>query len=206
VTEEDLKKVEPPSTDTMEIAQFVKISDIDPLFYDASYFAVPETAGRKAYRLLVDTMERSGYAAVAKVGMHRREYIVVIRPREHGLTLHTMYYPNEVRSVPEYGATDHVDVKPQEIALAEQLVKKLAAPFNPEQYQDEYQRRLLELVESKSEGKQPEGVPKKRMAPVIDLMTALQNSLSSAQRGKKPAVSEKAEPGKRRQPKRARAS
>lgn len=140
VSDAELKKVEPQSTDTMEITQFVKISDIDPLYYDASYFAVPETPGRKAYQLLVNTMERSGFAAVAKVGMHRREYIVVIRPRENGLTLHTMYYPNEVRSVPEYGSTEHIEVRPQEIDLAEQLVKRLAAPFQPEKYQDEYQK------------------------------------------------------------------
>src|SRR5579862_5126100 len=145
VTDQELKKVEPQSTDSMEISEFVKIADIDPLFYDASYFAVPETPGRKAYKLLVETMEKSGYAAIAKVGMHRREYLVVIRPRENGLTLHTMYYPNEVRSVPEYGATDHVEIKPREIELARQLVKQLAGAFHPERYQDEYQQRLLEL-------------------------------------------------------------
>jgi len=199
VTDAELKKVEPQSTDTMEITEFVKIADIDPLFYDASYFAVPETPGRKAYKLLVETMERSGFAAVAKVGMHRREYIVVIRPRENGLTLHTMYYPNEVRSVPEYGATDHAQVKPQEIELAEQLVKKLAGPFQPKRYEDEYQKRLMELVESKAEGKQPAGTPKKRMAPVIDLMSALQKSLHTAAAAKKPAEKEKAARPRRKQ-------
>lgn len=199
VTDQELKKVEPQSTDTMEITEFVKIKDIDPLYYDASYFAVPETPGRKAYRLLVDTMEKSGYAAIAKVGMHRREYLVVIRPRQNGLTLHTMYYPNEVRSVPEYGAADHVEIKPREVELAEQLVRQLAGPFHPERYQDEYQKRLMNLVESKAEGKQPEGAPKKRMAPVIDLMSALQKSLNTAQAAqKKPAARAKTEKRKRR--------
>ncbi len=198
VTDDEMKKIEPPSTDTIEITQFVKISDIDPLFYDASFLAVPETPGRKAYKLLVETMEQSGFAAVAKVGMHRREYIVVIRPRDHGLTLHTMFYPNEVRSVPEYGVQDQVDVKPQEIELAEQLVKKLAGPFKPEQYQDEYQKRVLEMVESKTEGKQPAGAPRKRMAPVIDLMSALQKSLNAATAEKKPISKEKTSAKRRR--------
>lgn len=161
----------------MEITEFVKISDIDPLYYESSYYAVPEEPGKKAYYLLVSTMEKSGYAALAKVGMHRREYIVVIRPRENGLTLHTMYYPNEVRKLPEYGATDHVQIKPQEVELAEQLVKKLAAPFRPQQYEDEYRRRLLKLIEAKKEGKTIAEAPKKKLAPVIDLMQALQKSL-----------------------------
>lgn len=210
VTDQELKKVEPQSTDTMDIAEFVKIADIDPLYYDASYFAVPEPPGRKAYRLLIETMQRAGYAALAKVGMHRREYMVIIRPREGGLTLHTMYYPNEIRNVPEYGSTDRVEIKPQEIDLAEQLVKRLAGPFHPERYQDEYQRRLLELVEAKSEGKQPEGAPKKRMAPVIDLMAALQKSLGQAKasgpgKEKKPPAPEKPAAAKRK-PKRRTAA
>lgn len=192
VTDEEFKKIEPRSTGTMEIAEFVKINDIDPLYYEASYYAVPEEPGKKAYRLLIDTMEKSGYAALAKVGMHRREYMVVIRPRENGLTLHTMYYPNEVRKIPEYGAADHIQIKAQEVELAEQLVKKLAAPFHPERYQDEYRSRLLEMVEAKSEGKPVEGTPHRRMAPVIDLMQALQKSLGEASASKKPASRAKA--------------
>ncbi|PYT15560.1 MAG: Ku protein [Acidobacteria bacterium] len=188
ITDEEVKKIAPPSTDTMEISEFVKIRDIDPLYYESSYYALPEEAGKKAYQLLLGTMEKSGYAALAKVGMHRREYIVVIRPREHGLTLHTMYYPNEVRAVQGYGATDQVKLKPQEIELAEQLIKKLAAPFQPDRYQDEYRKHLLELVEAKSAGKRIEGEPKRRKAPVIDLMQALQKSLSQSAAAKKPAA------------------
>jgi DNA end-binding protein Ku len=203
VTDEEMKKIEPRSTDTMEITEFVKISDIDPLYYESSYYAIPEEAGKKPYRLLVETMEKAGYAALAKVGMHRREYIVVIRPNENGLTLHTMYYPGEVRKIPEYGATDQVQVKPQEVELAEQLVKKLAAPFHPERYEDEYKKRVLELVEAKAEGKQVEGAPKQKMAPVIDLMQALQKSLGDVA-AKKPAA--RAKPARRVQKPRRRAS
>jgi DNA end-binding protein Ku len=99
-----------------------------------------------------------------------------------------MYYPEEVRKVPEYGAQDHIQIKPQEIELAEQLVKKLAAPFHPERYEDEYKKRVMELVEAKTEGKQMEGEPKRRMAPVIDLMQALQKSLGETGAKKKPAT------------------
>lgn len=178
VEDPEIKKIAPPSTDTMEILQFAKLSEVDPLYYDASYYAVPESAGRKAYKLMVETIEKAGYAAVAKVGMHQREYIVIIRSRENGLTLHTMYYPNEVREVPEYGKNDHTKVSAQEIQLAEQLVKSLAAPFDPNRYEDEYQKRLLELVEAKAEGKTVKGTPHRKKAPVIDLMEALKKSLS----------------------------
>lgn len=183
-TEAEIRKIAPPSTDTMEITEFVKIRDIDPLYFDASYYAVPEKAGAKSYQLLIDTLEKSGYAALAKVGMHRREYVVVIRPRENGLTLHTMYYPNEIRALPEYGKQPKVKVTAQEIALAEQLVKSLAAPFHPDRYQDDYQRRVLELVEAKDAGKQLKGEPARRKAPVIDLMQALKQSLAA----KRPAA------------------
>lgn len=190
VQDEEIKKIAPASTDTMEIQQFVKLSDVDPLYFDASYYALPEDPGRKAYKLMTQTMERAGYAAVAKVGMHQREYIVVIRPREGGLTLHTIYYPNEVRAVPEYGKSEGVEVKPQEIQLAEQLVKSLAGKFEPQRYEDEYQKRLLELVEAKSEGKTVEGAPRKKVAPVVDLMQALRNSLAQVEKKpeRKPAA------------------
>lgn len=182
VEDEEIKKIAPASTDTMDIQQFVKLSDVDPLYFDTSYYAVPEDPGRKAYQLLVKTMEKTGYAAIAKVGMHQREYVVIIRPRENGLTLHTVYYPNEVREVPEYGKTDHVEIKPQEIQLAEQLVRNLAGPFEPQQYEDEYQKRLLHLVEAKAEGRTVQGTQHRKMAPVVDLMQALQKSLAAAER------------------------
>lgn len=188
--DQEIKKIAPPSTGSMEIEQFVKLNEVDPLYFDASYYAVPEDPGRKAYKLMVETMEKSGYAAVAKVAMHQREYIVIIRPRDGGLTLHTMYYPNEVREVPEYGKTGDVDVKPQEIQLAEQLVKSLSGAFEPQRYEDEYQKRLLELVEAKGEGRSLQPTPQGRKAPVVDLMQALQKSLAAVEKKpqRKPAV------------------
>ena len=180
VTDEELRKMAPRSTETMEISEFVKIGDIDPIYFDTSYYVVPEPAGKKPYQLLVEAMEKSGYAAIAKVGMHRREYVVVIRPRAHGLTLHTMHYPNEVRSVREYGARDKATTKPKEVELAEQLVKKLAGPFKPEQYEDEYRSRILKLLEAKANGKSVKPEAHKKMAPVVDLMAALRKSVGQS--------------------------
>jgi DNA end-binding protein Ku len=189
VTDEDLKNVAPPSSESMEILEFVQLKEIDPLFFDASYYATPEEPGRRAYQLLLETMQKTGYAAIAKVAMHNREYTVVIRPREDGLTLHTIYYANEVRAIPEYGQTKNTEVKAQEIQLAEQLVKSLAASFDPEKYEDAYQKRLSDMIEAKREGKAVKETKGKKLAPVIDLMAALQRSLNQAGTEKKPAAS-----------------
>ncbi len=186
VEDDELKKIAPSSTETMEILEFVKLDEIDPLYFDASYYIVPEDPGKKAYQLLLETMKRTGFAALAKVGMHQREYTVVIRPKAEGLTMHTMYYEDEVRAVPEYGRQTDVELKPQEIQLAEQLVASLASPFEPAKYHDEYQKRVLELIEAKGEGMQVTATPQRKLAPVIDLMTALQKSLNLADQ-KKPA-------------------
>jgi DNA end-binding protein Ku len=189
ITEDDLKNVAPESSEAMEILEFVQLNEIDPLYFDASYYATPEEPGRRAYQLLLETMQKTGYAAMAKIAMHQREYTVVIRPKEDGLTLHTIYYANEVRAIPEYGQTKNTEVKPQEIQLAEQLVKSLAAPFDPEKYDDAYQKRLTAMIDAKREGKSVKETKGKKLAPVIDLMAALQRSLNQAGTEKKPASS-----------------
>ena len=179
VEDEEIKKIAPPSARTMEILEFVNLADIDPLYYETSYLAVPEEPGRKPYRLLVETMEESGRAAIAKVAMHQREYIVIIRPRAHGLTLHTMYYADEVRDVPEYGQTDDVKVKAEEVKLAKQLVDSLTGDFEPKKYHDEYQERLKALVDAKLKGREVATAPEPQLAPVIDMMEALKRSLAA---------------------------
>ncbi|MGH9356663.1 MAG: Ku protein, partial [Terriglobia bacterium] len=103
VEDQEIKKLAPDKAETMDITEFVPLAEIDPLYYDASYFAVPEKPGQKAYGLLVRTMEETGKAALATVVMHQREYVVAIRTRDHGLTLHTLYFADEIRQVSEYG-------------------------------------------------------------------------------------------------------
>ena len=198
VEDEDVKKIAPPSASTMEIQAFVKLSDVDPLYMDASYYMVPEDAGRKAYQLLVKTMEESGRAAIAKLAMHQREYTVLVRPREHGLTLHTLYFADEVRSLPEYGQKDQVQVKPEEIKLAKQLVESLAGEFEPQKYHDEYRERLKALIDAKLQGQEVAVSPQPQLAPVIDMMEALKKSLAArpAPSGKAPAHVEASDAGK----------
>ena len=200
IEDEEIKKIAPQSQETMEILEFVKLDEVDPIFFDTSYYATPEEPGRRAYQLLLETMRKTGFAAIAKLAMHQREYTVIIRPREEGLTLHSIYYANEVRAIPEYGQTRGTEVKPQEIQLAEQLVQSLAAPFEPEKYEDAYQKRLTEMLEAKREGRTVKETKTRKLAPVIDLMAALQKSLGDGAE-KKPAGRST---GKARQPKRRR--
>ena len=121
----ELRELEPPSSTTMEILQFVKLDQVDPIYFETSYFSVPEEAGRRGYALLLETMEQLKIAALAKVTLHRRERAVIIRPYESGLVLHTIYYPNEIHEVPGYGSNNPTNLKKQEIAMAEQFAKEL---------------------------------------------------------------------------------
>ena len=176
-TEEELGRAEPESAHTMEILGFVKLSEVDPLYFDASYYVTPEDAGVKGYRLLREAMQKSGYAAVAKVTMYNREYVVIIRAREKGLTLHTMFYSNEIRQASETGA-DKTDVKEAERSLAMQLIDSLAAPFHPEKYHDVYQEGLRTLIDAKAKGQDVVVSTPTVQAPPVDLMAALKQSLA----------------------------
>ena len=189
VEDDEIKKITPPSGKNMELLAFVKQSEIDPLYYDASYFAVPEDAGRKAYQLLYRALEDTGKVGLAQLSMHQREYTVFIRPQAHGLTLHTMYFANEIRAVPEYGKTDEIKLKPQEVKLAEQLVESLSEHFQPQKYHDEFQDRLKALIDAKLKGREVAAAPEPKLAPVIDMMDALKKSLAAASSvPKKPPV------------------
>lgn len=180
VEPEELKKLQPTSSTAMEILQFVKLSEVDPVYFETSYFSVPEEGGARAYALLLKAMEDMGYAAIAKITLHQRERTAIIRPYQNGLILHTIYYPNEIHEVKDYGKTDADHVKKQELDLAEQFAKTLEKPFHPEQFHDEYSERVEELIESKRKGKAgPRPEKPQKLAPVIDLMSALKKSLAT---------------------------
>jgi DNA end-binding protein Ku len=187
-TEEELENIEPESARTMEILEFGKLEEIDPLYFDSSYYAAPEEAGSRAYHLLFEAMKKSGYAGIAKVTMHSRENIVIIRAAEKGLTLHTMFYSNEIRSAAEFGNVDKVELKEQERTMAVQLIENLAAPFQPEKYHDTYQEGLRTLISAKAEGQDVIAPPHLSQPPAIDLMAALKQSLSET---KRPAAEKK---------------
>jgi DNA end-binding protein Ku len=181
----ELKRIRPKSSKQMEILQFTKLSEIDPIYFETSYLAVPEEGGAKAYALLLKTLATMEFAAIAQLTLHQRERTVIIRPYHNGLAFHSMYYPNEIHNAKGYGETNLKNLKKQEVVLAEQFAKTLVKPFHPGDYRDEYQVRVDQLIESKAKG---HGAPKaeegKRMAPVIDLMSALKKSLAATPVGK----------------------
>jgi DNA end-binding protein Ku len=177
VEDEAIKAAAPPTAKTMEILEFVKSDEVDPVYFESSYYMAPDEAGEKAYALLFEALRRTGCMGVAKVAMHNREHIVLIRPGAKGMLLHTMYYRDEVREVEEF-RTDTKAIKEKELGLAISLVEGLVAPFEPEKYSDQYRENLKQLIAAKVEGREVVEVPApEHLAPVVDIMDALKASL-----------------------------
>jgi DNA end-binding protein Ku len=179
---DEIKKITRASARAMDILASVKQSEIDPLFFDSSYFIVPEDAGKKAYELLLKTMEDKDRVAIAKITLHQREYTTFLRPYDHGIALHTMYFANEIRQAPGYGEAENVKLSPQEIKLADQLVDNLSEEFQLRKYHDEFQMRLNALIEAKRKGREIATASHPERAPVIDMMAALKKSLERTAR------------------------
>jgi len=183
VEDEEIKKVAPRTAKTMEVLEFVKASEVDPIFLESSYYLAPDEAGEKPYALLFEALRQSGCVGVAKIAMHNREHIVILRPGARGILLHTMYFPDEIRQVEEF-RTDTSAVKDNELKLAKTLVESLLAPFEPDKYKDNYRENLMAMIQAKVEGKEVvETAAPAHKAPVIDILEALKMSLAE---GKKP--------------------
>ena len=188
IEDEEIKKVAPQTAKVMEIQEFVKADAVDPIYLETSYYMAPDEAGEKPYALLFDALKKSGYMGIAKVTMHNREHVVILRPGANGVLMHTMYFSHEIRKVDEF-RTDLSLVKEKELALAQSLVEALAAEFEPDKYKDSYRENLLQMIESKKEGKEIVATPEPHQEKVVDILEALKASLAVA---KKPAASAKA--------------
>jgi DNA end-binding protein Ku len=187
VEPEEIKKIEPKTAKAMEILEFVKSDDVDPIYFESSYYLVAEEAGKRPYALLAKALEETGYLAIAKLTMHNREYTVILRPYESGMMLHTMYYSDEVREMESFG-TEGIELKEAEVKVAHQLIEALAADFDPDKYHDQFQENLKQLIKARLEGQEVTAVEKpKKLAPVVDLMSALKESLAQMGDKKGPA-------------------
>lgn len=188
----ELKKIQPRSSSVAEIIQFVRISEVDPIYFEASYQLMPEQAGKKACALLVKTMQEMRAGAIAKITIHQHEWTVLVRPYEGGLLLHTLFYPAEIHMERGFGQNSVKGLTKQEVRLGEQFARGLLKPFRPSDFKDEYRARVEQLIESKSNGHRvPARQKTKNLAPVVDLMSALKQSLA-----KRPAVEAKEKPRK----------
>ncbi|MGA8030519.1 MAG: Ku protein [Bryobacteraceae bacterium] len=185
VEPEELKSIAPKTSSGMEIQEFVQLADIDPVYFETSYYVAPEEAGEKAYALLYRSMQQTGLVAIAQFAMHNREHAVVLRPGKTGLLAHTMFYASEVRADEEYRANITV-LSEKELDLAQTLVHSLEAPFQPEKYHDTYREKLESMLARKVHG-QPIAAPEapQKPAAVVDIADALRRSLANL---KKPAA------------------
>jgi len=191
VEDDELEQMAPRSSRVMEVREFVPTAEIDPVYLDASYYVVPETAGEKPYTLLFEALRRSGHAAVAQWTSHSREHLVLLRPGRFGLLLHTLFYADEVRALDEF-RTEAEWMTPRELELAGLLVQALAARFEPTKYRDTYRENLRTMLDAKIRG---EELKRDVVAPVpvavLDILEGLKASLA---RAKKPAAEARRSP------------
>lgn len=186
VEQEDLEKIEPASSKTIDVQEFVKLEEVDPVYFNTSYYLVPEGAGTRAYHLLKQVLEEAKYVGIARIVLHQREHAVIVRPGMGGIMLHTMYYPDEIRVAEDFGeeaGKAGPTVTKKELEMGEMFVKSLAAKFEPEKYHDQYRKNVETLLKAKAEGQTVTAPEQPTVAPVMDLMAALKASLE--QKGKR---------------------
>ena len=195
----ELEKIAPKASADMQIVEFVHFNDIDPVYLETSYYIAPDRGGEKPYALLFETLRKTGYAAIGEFVMHRRDQIIILRPGHHGLIGHTLFYEDEVKRENEYHAEAKL-IGGKEMDLAVKLVEALAAEFEPARFKDAYRERLREAISSKIDrGAVTEAPAEEPARPVVDIMAALQESLT---RARKPVAREDQAPAAKK-PKRA---
>jgi DNA end-binding protein Ku len=197
LTEEDMSELPLPTTRNIEVVQFCPADQLDPILFNKSYYVEPEAAGTRAYSLLRDALEESGKIAIAQVALRQRESLAILRVREGVLVLETLLWPDEVRT-PDFGfLNDDIEVRPQELRMAESLIESMTVDFDPDEYHDSYREAVLELVEAKTEGRevlQPEA-PQADTGGGSSLADALRASLAAAKGGRLGAVPDQRESG-----------
>jgi DNA end-binding protein Ku len=183
VDPDELASIDVEANRTIDIEEFVDLADIDPVYFEKSYYLVPDGRAEKPYALLVETMTRSGKVALGRFVLRTKQYLATLRARDGVLVLATMLYADEVVDPGELAVPTVAETAPseKELDMARQLVESLSGPFEPGKYQDDYRDKVLALIEAKADGEiitQPEAPTVD--APVVDLMAALEASLARA--------------------------
>ena len=202
ITPEELDGLDPKASRTIDILDFVDLEEIDPVYFDSTYYMVPEKGAGKAYALLLEAMRKSKKVAIARVVLRQKQHLVALRPLRNALSMETMLYADEVVS-PETldGLPEDVEVTDRELAMAQQLIDSLADDFKPERYRDDYRERVLEMIERKAGGQEIViAEEEEEQAPVVDLMAALEASLAAAKtrREAEPEEEKPAKPARKR--------
>ncbi|MGH7525529.1 MAG: Ku protein [Gemmatimonadales bacterium] len=188
LTEEDFERLPLPSKHTIELSAFVKAEEIDPVFFERSYFLAPGERAEKAYALLLRALEKKELTALATITIRKKEQLCALRPMDGGLMLETLYYPDEVRERPEMDL-EGTRLSERELEMAFALIELLQKPFEPGEYRDHYREALGELIEAKLEGRRVSKTPPTRDTKVIDLADALRRSVEAARKTGKPKTS-----------------
>lgn len=196
--DEDFESIPADKTRTIDILDFCQLADIDPIYYEKSYFLGPEEIGKKAYNLLVSALKHTGRVAVAKVVIRSKQALAAIRIYKDVLVMETMKYPDEVRSQLEVPGIDReMAAAERELDMATQLVESMTADFAPEKYTDDYRKALLDLIQTKLAGEQPAPAAAQPAEGVVDLMESLRASLEAIEKERfTPAPLEKARKGR----------
>jgi DNA end-binding protein Ku len=185
-SEEEMEGLDVDSIRAIDVVSFVPLADIDPIYFNKTYYVAPEASGLKAYKLLADALEAEGQVGLAKVALREKEHLATIRLKDNVFVLETMHWPDEIREAEFEELDKKVDVRDNEVKMARQLIQQLSAEFDPSQFEDEYRTRLQELAERKIEGAEitvaPE--PSDEPAQVVDLMEALKASVAQAKQSK----------------------
>ncbi len=190
--DEELKSITPQTSKEIEIVEFVKMAEIDPVFLETSYYVAPDEAGERPYALLQEALRQSGYVGLAQLSMHRREHVVILRPGSTGMIAHTMFYPDEVRRNEEYRPIIQ-ETAPRELDLAKRLIETMVVPFEPEKFRDTYRERLEQMIAQKVDGREVTHEPAaaRKIGAAVDILQALQESLNRAKKPATPAPSAK---------------
>jgi len=184
--ESELEAIKPETTRTIQILDFVDLTDIDPIYFQKPYYLSPDQAGAGAYSLLLEAMRQSGKIGIAKVAIRSKSSLAAIRAVDNCICMETMHYPDEIRAlaqVPNLPAEPKVNDK--ELTMAKMLIEQLSAPFEPEKYTDDYRVGLMDAIQRKIAGEGTDIVtaPAAERTNVIDLMAALQASLEASKTG-----------------------
>jgi DNA end-binding protein Ku len=191
ISDEDLEHLPVKTVHTVDISDFVKLEEVDPIYYDKAYYLAPEETGVKAFALLRQALAETGRAAVAKVAIRDKESLCLVRPYQDVLSMETMLYANEIRSTKGI-AIDGVTVSPKELQMAVSLIENLSDRFDAERYHDEYQAALKKLIDAKVEGAPLPAASTERGEKVVDLMEALRASVEATRKKSSGEAEEKA--------------
>ena len=182
ITPEELDTLDPKATKTIDVEDFVDLVEIDPIYFDHSYYVAPAPGGAKAYRLLLDAMREAGKVALARIVIRSKQQLCALRPTGDVLTLSTMLFGDEVLApdrIDELDAVAGAEAREGELAMARQLIDSLSSDFEPSKYRDEYRDRVLALIERKAGGEEITVQPAEDPQPAPDLMAALEASLAA---------------------------